>query len=87
MKTAEDIYFRFHGIKHPNMMGGPDVEKFLTHLAVDGQVSASTQNQALGALLRLFKKCWRGTSASSTPHQLASFIAIARIASSAPKTT
>jgi integron integrase len=36
-------------------MGGPELEGFLTHLAVERQVSASTQNQALGALLFLYR--------------------------------
>ncbi len=35
---------RFHGIRHPNTMGTAEVEQFLSHLAVDGNVSASTQN-------------------------------------------
>ncbi|HKB05062.1 MAG TPA: integron integrase, partial [Gemmataceae bacterium] len=48
-------YIRFHGIKHPEMMGEPEVEAFLTHLAVEGRVSASTQNQALAALLFLYQ--------------------------------
>jgi integron integrase len=48
-------YIRFHGIRHPNGMGAAEVEQFLTHLAVAGRVSASTQNQALGALLFLYR--------------------------------
>src|SRR5262249_27272581 len=48
-------YIRFHGIKHPNTMAAPEVEQFLTHLAVAGRVAASTQNQALGALLFLYR--------------------------------
>ncbi|MFO0964985.1 MAG: phage integrase N-terminal SAM-like domain-containing protein [Gemmataceae bacterium] len=39
-------YIRHHGIRHPNTMGAAEVEQFLTHLAVQGNVSASTQNQA-----------------------------------------
>jgi hypothetical protein len=46
-------YIRFHGIRHPNTMGAPEVEAFLTHLAVDGRVAAGTQNQALAAVLFL----------------------------------
>ncbi len=38
-------YIRFHGLRHPNTMGGPEIEMFLTDLAVHGHVSASTQNQ------------------------------------------
>jgi integron integrase len=48
-------YIRFHGIRHPNTMGAPEAEKFLTYLAVEGKVAASTQNQALGALLFLYR--------------------------------
>jgi hypothetical protein len=46
-------FIRYHGIRHPDTMGAAEVEAFLTHLAVDGHVAASTQNQALGALLFL----------------------------------
>lgn len=46
----------YHGKRHPRDMGAPEVEAFLTHLAVDGQVAAATQNQALSALLFLYKE-------------------------------
>jgi len=49
-------FIRFHGIRHPETMGTVEVEAFLTSLAVDGHVSASTQNQALAALLFLYQK-------------------------------
>jgi integron integrase len=49
-------YILFHGKKHPAEMGGPEVETFLTHLAVVGHVAASTQNQALAALLFLYQQ-------------------------------
>jgi len=42
--------------RHPAEVGTEAVEAFLTHLAVAGQVSASTQNQALGALLFLYRE-------------------------------
>jgi hypothetical protein len=45
----------FHGKRHPLKMDENEVEAFLTHLAVDGHVAASTQNQALSALLFLYK--------------------------------
>jgi integron integrase len=48
-------FIRYHGIRHPDTMAAPEVEAFLTHLAVDGHVSASTQNQALSALLFLYQ--------------------------------
>src|SRR5688572_29032268 len=38
-----------NGRRHPRSMGAPEVERFLSSLAVDGQVAASTQNQALSA--------------------------------------
>lgn len=43
------------GKKHPRDMGAAEIEQFLTHLAVNGRVSASTQNQARCALLFLYK--------------------------------
>lgn len=45
----------FHDKRHPREMGRPEVETFLTHLATRRGVSASTQNQALCALLFLYK--------------------------------
>jgi site-specific recombinase XerD len=53
-------FLRFHGMRHPREMGSAEVNAFLTHLAVEAQVSASTQNQALSALLFLYRKCWSG---------------------------
>jgi integrase len=47
-------YIRFHGVRHPNEMGAPEVSEFLTHLAVERNVAASTQNQALSALVFLY---------------------------------
>jgi hypothetical protein len=44
-------YIRFHGKRHPSEMSEVEVGEFLTHLARDGGVVASTQNQALSALL------------------------------------
>lgn len=46
----------FHGKRHPSSMGGDEVNAFLTSLAVDDHVSASTQNQALAALLFLYRE-------------------------------
>jgi integron integrase len=48
-------FLRFHGLRHPREMGSAEVNAFLTHLAVEEQVSASTQNQALAALLFLYR--------------------------------
>jgi integron integrase len=49
----------FHGKKHPSEMGGYEVGRFLTYLAVEQKVSASTQNQALSAVLFLYKQVLR----------------------------
>jgi len=46
----------FHHVRHPLEMGAKEVGDFLTHLAVDGHVAASTQNQALSALLFLYRE-------------------------------
>jgi integron integrase len=45
-----------NGKRHPRDMGGPEVERFLSGLAVEGRVAASTQNQALSALLFLYRE-------------------------------
>ena len=45
-----------NGVRHPRELGAPEVERFLTELAVQGHVSASTQNQALAALLFLYRQ-------------------------------
>ena len=49
-------YIFFHNKRHPKEMGEKEVGAFLTHLAVDKHVSASTQNQALSAILFLYKR-------------------------------
>lgn len=46
----------FHGRRHPRELGHAHVEAFLTHLAVEGNVAAATQNQAKSALLFLYKE-------------------------------
>ncbi len=49
-------FILFHGKRHPRDMGAPEIETFLSHLAVNGRVAASTQNQALAAILFLYKQ-------------------------------
>jgi len=44
----------FHHKRHPTEMGRVEIAAFLTHLAVDRQIAASTHNQALSALLFLY---------------------------------
>ena len=56
-------YLRFHKRgdewRHPSTLGAADIEQFLTALAVQRHVSASTQNQALGALVFLYRDVLR----------------------------
>jgi integron integrase len=49
-------YVLFYGKRHPREIGGPEIERFLTDLAVTHSVSAATQNQALAALLFLYQE-------------------------------
>ncbi|MDD2659750.1 MAG: phage integrase N-terminal SAM-like domain-containing protein [Methylococcales bacterium] len=70
--------FNLHfGKKHPRDMGAAEVEQFLTHLAVNGKVAASTQNQARCALLFLYKEvlatelpCLNNVEQAKTPKRL-----------------
>ncbi len=48
-------YVDFHDRRHPRELGASEIEQFLTHLAVQRKVSAATQNQALQALLFLYR--------------------------------
>lgn len=48
-------FIRFHGMRHPAEMGEAEINAYLTHLAVERDVAASTQNQALSALLFLYR--------------------------------
>jgi integron integrase len=52
-------YIFFHGKRHPAELGAPEVTAFLTSLAVHDKVAASTQNQALSALLFLYREVLR----------------------------
>ena len=49
-------FILFHGKRHPRDMGGQEVPQFLSHLVVEGQVAASTQSQALSAILFLYQQ-------------------------------
>ena len=67
----------FHGRRHSAEMGAAEVEAFLTHLAVEGSVAASTQNQAKSALLFLYKEilgaelpCLEGVASAKAPKRL-----------------
>jgi site-specific recombinase XerD len=49
-------YLLFHQKKHPCEMGEEEIKSFLTHLAVDKNVAVATQNQALNAILFLYRE-------------------------------
>ena len=60
---TEETYLRwikrfilFHGKRHPREMGAQEVQQFLSHLAMAGRVAASTQSQALSAILFLYQQ-------------------------------
>lgn len=48
-------FILFHGKRHPDQMGAPDVSSYLSYLATQRHVASATQNQALAALLFLYK--------------------------------
>jgi integron integrase len=52
-------YIFFHHKRHPKDMGATEIEQFLNHLAVEKRVAASTQNQALSALIFLYRAVLR----------------------------
>ena len=49
-------FILFHQKRHPEEMGAPEIQAFLTHLAAQRKVAASTQNQALSAILFLYRE-------------------------------
>lgn len=74
-------FVRFHGLQHPRALTPKDVRSFLSHLSIKGAVSASTQNQALAALLFLYRDVLRmplpwldGIERAKRPHRLPSVL-------------
>jgi len=62
-RSTEDTYHNwvkrfilFHNRRHPKDMGAPEITAFLTHLAVEENVAASTQRQALSAIIFLYRE-------------------------------
>ncbi|OYU00613.1 MAG: hypothetical protein CFE40_01095 [Burkholderiales bacterium PBB1] len=49
-------FIRWHGLRHPAEMGGPEVEAYLTYLAAERSLAPSSHRQALSALLFLYGK-------------------------------
>lgn len=54
-------FILYHGKRHPAEMGEVEISRYLTDLAVDRKVSASTQNQALSALFFFTARCYAKT--------------------------
>lgn len=52
-------FIAFHNMRPPREMGAPEVEAFLTYLAVEQKVAPSTQNQALSALVFLYREVYQ----------------------------
>jgi hypothetical protein len=71
------FFVRRHDLKHPRDMGAAEVEAFLTMLATERRVSASTHNQALSALLFLYREVLvlpcPGSTTSTDPPARAEF--------------
>lgn len=83
MRTEEaylrwiERFIRFNGTRHPATLGGAEVSAFLSNLAVEGRVAASTQNQAVAAILFLYgevlgtKVSWLGDIIrAKQPHRI-----------------
>jgi integron integrase len=80
-------FIRFHGRRHPREVGAAGVREFLTHLAVNRRVAASTQNQALGALQFLYSAVLeqplqplQGVAPARRPHHLPNVLSRADVA-------
>ena len=80
-------FIRWHGLKHPRNMGGPEIEAYLGMLANERCVAASTHNQALSALLFLYRQVlgvnlpWLdGIERPRTPKRIPSVLTVAEVA-------
>jgi integron integrase len=90
-------FVRWAGLKHPATLGGDVVERWLSHLATDGEVSASTQRQALSAILFLYQQVlglklpWMdGITRAKQPHRLPcvlSQVEVQRLLAALPETS
>lgn len=81
-------YIFFHGKRHPDQMGQPEVTRFLSALATRSKVSASTQNQAFSALLFLYRdvlgRSSRASGRLSTPSRLSASLWCSLVTRSRP---
>jgi integron integrase len=90
-------FVRWAGLKHPATLGSDMVERFLSHLATDGEVAASTQRQALAAILFLYRQVLQmdlpwldGIVRAKQPHRLPCVLTkaeTARLLAALPATT
>jgi len=71
-------YIVFHRKVHPEKLGAAEIERFLTWLAVESGVSASTQNQALSALLFLYREVLRARWVGRAEPARSAVIAVGR---------
>jgi integron integrase len=76
-------FIRFHGGRHPRDLGSDDVTAFLNHLAVERRVSAATQNQALCAIVFLYRRvleredlALEGLARARTPERLPEVLSV-----------
>ena len=83
-------FILFHNKRHPRDMGATEVRKFLTHLAVHRGLAASTQNQALNAIVFMYREVLRrepaefgGFQHAKRPKRLASLLNAKRPAGTA----
>ena len=82
----------YHGKRHPSVLAAPDISAFLTSLATERHVSASTQNQALSAILFLYREVLQvdigdieGVVRASTPTRLPVVLTRAEVAAVLPR--
>ena len=81
------MFVKWHGLRHPRDMGRDDIEAFLAMLANERRVAASTHNQALSALLFLYREVlgvdlpWLdGVQRPRTPKRIPSVLTVAEVA-------
>jgi len=81
------VFVKWSGMRHPREMGAAEVEAFLTMLATERRVAASTHNQALSALLFLYREVlcvdlpWLdGINRPSTPKRIPTVLTTAEVA-------
>ena len=80
------MFVKWHGLRHPRDMGQPEIEGFLVMLANERQVAAATHNQALSALLFLYREVlgmdlpWLdGVQRPRTPKRIPSVLTVAAL--------